>query len=169
MKNLIIMLVTASLLGCISLPEKVEPVSEFNTDKYMGTWYEIARLDHWFERDLTQVTANYELQDNGTVKVVNRGFNTEKNEWSEAIGKAKFVGDSRTGHLKVSFFGPFYGSYAVFELGESYEYAFIAGNDTDYLWFLARTPQVSDSMKQHFISTASELDFPVDRLIFVDQ
>ncbi|TCS43324.1 lipocalin family protein [Reinekea marinisedimentorum] len=168
MKNLLTILLTATLFSCVSVPENVEPVSDFNTQQYMGTWYEIARLDHWFERDLNQITATYELQENGTVKVLNRGFNTEKDKWSEANGKAKFVGESSTGHLKVSFFGPFYGSYVVFELGDDYDYAFITGNDTDYLWFLSRTPTVSDEMKAYFINRVTELGFPADELIFVE-
>jgi apolipoprotein D and lipocalin family protein len=167
MKQQLIIFITAILAGCVSIPDNVTPVTEFETEKYMGTWYEIARLDHWFERDLDQVTANYKLQDNGTVQVINRGFDGNKQEWKEAVGKAKFVDDINTGYLKVSFFGPFYGAYVVFELGENYDYAFVAGNDTDYLWFLSRTPEVSEAMQQHFISKASELGFPTDELIFV--
>ncbi|WP_082888473.1 lipocalin family protein [Marinobacter sp. LQ44] len=111
------------LTGCTGLPKGIEPVTGFDQDRYLGTWYEIARLDHSFERSLSQVTADYTLNDDGSIKVINRGYNAEKGEWKEAQGRAKFVGDSEVGHLKVSFFGPFYASYVVFELDDDYSTA----------------------------------------------
>lgn len=94
-------------------------------------WYEIARLDHSFERGLEQVTAEYSLREGGGVQVKNRGFSNKKNKWSEAEGKAFFVGKASEGYLKVSFFGPFYGSYVVFELDkDNYQYAFVSGRAT---------------------------------------
>jgi apolipoprotein D and lipocalin family protein len=111
-----ITLVTGLLQSCTGTPEGVEVVTDFELDRYLGTWYEIARLDHSFERGLSNVTANYSMRDDGGVKVVNRGFNTEKSEWDEATGKAYFVGESDIGQLKVSFFGPFYGGYNIVEL-----------------------------------------------------
>ncbi|MFA0071671.1 lipocalin family protein, partial [Vibrio breoganii] len=109
-----------------------------------GTWYEVARLDHSFERGLSNISAEYSLRDDGGVKVVNRGYSLEKGEWNEAEGKAYFVEESDQGYLKVSFFGPFYGAYVVFELDkEGYQYAFVSGPDTDYLWLLSRTPEVA--------------------------
>src|SRR5690554_7009160 len=104
-----------TLSACTGLPSGIEPVTGFDQDRYLGTWYEIARLDHSFERGLSRVTAEYTLNDDGSIRVINRGYNTEKGAWKEAEGRAKFVGDSEVGHLKVSFFGPFYASYVVFE------------------------------------------------------
>ncbi|WP_445468635.1 lipocalin family protein [Marinobacter shengliensis] len=112
------------LSGCTGLPKGIEPITGFDQDRYLGTWYEIARLDHSFERGLSQVTAEYTLNNDGSIKVINRGYNAEKGEWKEAQGRAKFVGDSNVGHLKVSFFGPFYGSYVVFGLDEDYSTAY---------------------------------------------
>jgi apolipoprotein D and lipocalin family protein len=155
--------------GCIGVPEGIRPVEGFKIDRYLGQWYEIARLDHSFERDLEQISAEYNLRDDGGVKVINRGLNTKKQEWSEANGKAFFVDDKNTGHLKVSFFGPFYGSYIIFELGENYEYAFITSSDKSYLWLLSRTPKIEADLMAHFIKTISELGFDKDALIFVDQ
>lgn len=129
------------LTGCLGMPDTVQPVEKFELDRYLGKWYEIARLDHSFERGLEQVTAEYSLRDDGGVSVVNRGYSTEKEEWSEAEGKAYFARSPDEGYLKVSFFGPFYGSYVVFELDqENYQYAFVSGPNHEYLWLLARTP-----------------------------
>lgn len=158
------------LSACTGLPEGVEPVNKFEPDRYLGTWYEIARLDHGFERGMAHVTAEYSLQDDGGIRVVNKGYDTGSGEWKEAEGKAYFVGSRDEGHLKVSFFGPFYGSYAIFELDRSdYQYAFVSGNSTNYLWLLARTPYISDDVLQSFISQSRSLGFPVGELIFVEQ
>ena len=128
------------------MPENVEPVDEFEVDRYLGRWYEIARLDHSFEKGLSQVTATYSPRKDGGIKVINRGYSAEKQQWKEAEGKAYFVGSNDEAYLKVSFFGPFYGSYVVFELDKKdYQYAFSSGPDNDYLWLLARTPNVDSA------------------------
>lgn len=166
-------LLTSCLNGCLGMPERVEPVDEFDLDRYLGKWYEIARLDHSFERGLDRVTAEYSLRDDGGVRVINRGYATADDEWQEAEGRAYFVRDRDEAYLKVSFFGPFYGSYVVFELDETrvpdYQYAFISGNTTSYLWLLARTPTVSEDLLTRFKQRAGELGFDTDELIFVDQ
>lgn len=157
------------LTGCTGLPDGIAPVRGFELQPYLGKWYEIARLDHSFERGLQQVTATYSLRDDGGVRVINRGFNTEDKAWSEAEGRAYFVGPADVGHLKVSFFGPFFGSYVIFELGESYDYVFLTGNSREYLWLLARTPQVDDALYRHFLDRAAQLGFDTTSLIRVDQ
>ncbi|WP_226703361.1 lipocalin family protein [Microbulbifer elongatus] len=157
------------LSACTGIPEGVEPINDFELNRYLGKWYEIARLDHSFERGLSRVTADYTLRDDGGVRVLNRGFAAEKSEWQEAEGKAYFIGAPNVGHLKVSFFGPFYGSYIIFELDESYRYAMVAGPSKSYLWLLSRTPTVSKAVKARFIKRAGELGFDTDALIFVDQ
>lgn len=158
------------LTGCLGFPEGVKPVQNFELDRYRGKWFEIARLDHSFERGLEQVTAEYSVRENGGVRVINRGFNIEDGEWKEAEGKAFFVNSPDQGYLKVSFFGPFYGSYVVFELDQQgYQYAFVSGPDTSYLWFLSRTPEVDDSMIQRFIEQANRLGFATEQLIFPRQ
>ena len=158
------------LAACLGMPQGVRPVAGFELERYLGKWYEIARLDHSFERGLTRVTAEYSLREDGGVRVINRGFSAAKQEWNEAEGKAYFVEGEDQGYLKVSFFGPFYGSYVVFELDrEAYQYAFIAGPDTSYLWLLARTPVVSDEVLRRFTERAAELGFATDSLILVAQ
>jgi len=166
-------LMSAALLpllgGCIGLPAGVEPVKPLELPRYLGKWYEIARLDHSFERGMEQTSAEYSLRDDGGVRVLNRGFKTAKQKWSSAEGKAYFVRGQDEGFLKVSFFGPFYGAYAVFELDSAYTHAFISGGSTDYLWLLARTPTVDDSIKARFVERSRALGFPVDQLIWVKQ
>ncbi len=164
--------VTAWLIflgACTGIPEGIEPVTGFDQQRYLGSWHEVARLDHSFERGLTQVSAQYSIRDDGAIRVLNRGLDNEIGEWSEAEGVAKFVGSSDVAHLKVSFFGPFYGSYIVFELGDDYEYAFVSGFNTDYLWLLSRTPDVSDVLKADFIARAVEFGFDADELIWLGQ
>lgn len=156
--------------GCAAAPDGVEPVSGFELDRYLGTWYEIARLDHRFERGLRNVTAEYRMREDGGVKVVNRGFNTDEGEWESAAGKAYFVGDESTGQLKVSFFGPFYGGYNIVALDhDNYQYALVAGPNRDYLWVLSRTPELEADILLQLLEKARELGFPVDDLIYVEQ
>ncbi|GEK12224.1 lipocalin [Aliivibrio fischeri] len=158
------------LNGCLGMPKGVEPVTGFELNRYLGTWYEIARLDHSFEDGLSQVSAEYSINEDGSVKVINRGFSDQDQQWSEALGKAKFVNGSDEGYLKVSFFGPFYGSYVVFELDkENYQYAFVSGPDLDYLWLLSRTKKVDQEVIERFVSTAQSLGFKTNELIFVEQ
>jgi apolipoprotein D and lipocalin family protein len=135
----------------------------------MGKWYEIARLDHSFERGLTQVTANYTLQDDGGVRVLNRGYSEKEKAWKEAVGRAYFAGRPDQGYLKVSFFGPFYGSYVVFELDhENYQYSLVCGPDKSYLWLLARSSKIEQQLKEILIAKAAALNFDTSKLIFVD-
>lgn len=158
------------LTGCVGMPEKVTAVDSFELDRYLGKWYEIARLDHSFERGMTHVSAEYSMRDDGGVKVLNQGYLVEDDEWRSAEGKAYFVDSQDLGYLKVSFFGPFYGSYIVFELEqENYDYAFVSGPNHSYLWFLSRSPKVSEALKQKFISQANQLGFDTEQLIWVDQ
>jgi len=155
--------------GCRGLPEGVHPVKGFDLNNYMGKWYEIARLDHSFEHGLNRVTAEYSLRNDGGVKVVNKGFSFTKKKWKDAEGKAYFVRDRDEGYLKVSFFGPFYGSYVIFELDtDKYQYAFVTSSNTSYLWLLARTPSVSKELVERFVERSRELGFNTDDLIFVE-
>ena len=159
-----------AVAGCIGTPDGIEPVDDFDAQRYLGTWYEIARLDHRFERDLSRVTARYSRRDDGAVRVINRGFDGEEGQWSEIEGVARFVDSEDQGHLKVSFFGPFYASYVVFGLDrENYDYAFVSGFNRDYLWLLAREPFVDQGLRERFVARARELGFDTSELIWVDQ
>lgn len=169
MRILTALLLTIFVSGCTGIPEGVTPVSDFDIGRYLGKWYEIARLDHSFERGLEQVTAGYSLRDDGGVDVINRGYSAETGEWDEAHGKAYFVRSANEGYLKVSFFGPFYGSYIIFVLDSDYRYAFVCGPDKSYLWLLARTPAVPDTVIDQFIETSKALGFDTAQLIFPRQ
>lgn len=168
MRNISIVLALL-FTGCVGIPENVTPVDHFRLEKYLGDWYEIARLDHSFERDLTRVTANYSLQDDGGIRVLNRGYSEKEKRWKEAEGKAYFVRGTDQGYLKVSFFGPFYGSYIVFELDhENYQYSLVSGPDKSYLWILARNPEMKKDLMESLIAKAAALGFDTGKLIFVD-
>ncbi|NMH60952.1 lipocalin family protein [Alteromonas ponticola] len=162
---LMIMLVS----GCTGVPDNIKPVSNFELQRYLGKWYEIARLPHRFEDGLHKVTAHYSLREDGGVKVVNRGYHVEDQQWDEAEGKAYFVDDENTGHLKVSFFGPFYASYVIITLDENYEYAMVTGPDRDYLWLLSRTPTLGKETVARLVEQAASMGYAVDDLIFVEQ
>jgi apolipoprotein D and lipocalin family protein len=169
MKKISILVLVIFLSGCLGMPSTVDPIEDFEIDRYLGKWYEIARLDHSFERGLEQITATYSLREDGGVSVINRGYNKLENEWKEAEGKAYFVNEKTEGYLKVSFFGPFYGSYVIFDIDrENYEYAFVSGPDLSYLWLLSRTPDIKPEVIEKFKAKAKALGFNIDKLIFVD-
>ena len=169
LRSYLLLLFSLLLSACTGLPEGVRPVDGFDVNNYLGKWYEIARLDHSFERGLDQVTAEYSLRDDGGIKVINRGFDAENNKWKDVEGKAFFVSGETEGHLKVSFFGPFYSSYVVFELDKAgYQYAFVAGYNKSYLWLLSRTPVVTDELIDRFVQTSMGLGFDADSLVFVE-
>jgi len=167
--NKLLILLAVFIIGCTAIPEGVKPVANFKVEKYLGKWYEIARLDHSFEQGLTRVTANYTLREDGGLRVINRGYSAKENRWKEAEGKAYFVKGSDQGYLKVSFFGPFYGAYIVFELDhENYQYSLVSGPDRSYLWLLARGPEIGEDIKHILIAKAKALGFDTSKLIYVN-
>lgn len=157
-----------ALMGCTGIPEGIDPVENFELEPYLGTWYEIARLDHRFERGLSNVTANYSLREDGGIRVLNRGYRAESGQWDKAEGKGYFIGDPGVGRLKISFFGPFYGAYNIFELGDDYEYSMVAGPDRSYLWILAREPSLPEAMLDDLLSKAEAAGYDTSELIFVE-
>lgn len=156
------------LQGCMSVPKGVEPIRDFVLEDYLGTWYEVARLDHRFERGLSHVSATYTLRPDGLVQVFNRGWREDDQEWTSITGSAKWADDSRRGHLGVSFFGPFRFSYVVFDWDRDAGTAFVSGPDHDTLWLLARTPDVSEETRQRFITVAQDSGFDLEELIWVE-
>ncbi|MDT8879548.1 lipocalin family protein [Halomonas saccharevitans] len=167
-------LITTALLGlglagCTGLPEGTRAVTGFTLDRYLGQWYEIARLDHSFEEGLDCVTADYSRREESGVRVINRGVDLAAGEENVAEGKAYPIGEPGQGRLKVSFFGPFYAGYNVLALDEAYDWALVAGPDRDYLWILSRTPDMEPATYQTLVERARALDFPVEGLIEVEQ
>lgn len=175
MHKITVIFCTLLLTACLGIPDNVKVVQSVDASQYLGTWYEIARLEQSFEKGLTQITATYSKNADGSIKVINRGFNAKTNTWKVAEGKAYFIDppnadNTNTGKLKVSFFGPFYGAYNIIELDKPYyNYVMICGPDKSYLWILSRTPQLTYPIKQHLIAQAKELGFDTDKLIHVEQ
>ncbi|CNJ04069.1 MULTISPECIES: outer membrane lipoprotein Blc [Yersinia] len=168
--KLSVLMATLLSVACsVTPPKDVKIVDNFQLPRYLGTWYEIARLDHSFERGLDHVTANYSLRDDGGVKVINRGYNANKQQWQESVGKAYFIGSPQQASLKVSFFGPFYGGYNVIDLDDEYQHALIAGPNRDYLWILSRTPTIDSQTRDRLVAVAKNYGFPVEDLIWVKQ
>lgn len=159
------------LAGCSAkTPEHVKPVTDFDGQRYLGTWYEIARINNRFEKGLSRVTATYSARGDGGITVVNRGFEAATGQWKESVGKAFFVDGKDKGNLKVSFFGPFYGAYVVFELErEGYQYALISGPDTSYFWLLSRTPTMDAVLRGQLIDKAVSKGFRREDILLVDQ
>ncbi|MDD2559098.1 MAG: lipocalin family protein [Bacteroidales bacterium] len=166
--QLLLMFLMAGLYACSSTPDSIVAIENFDKAKYLGKWYEIARIDFKFEKDLNNTTAEYSLNDNGTIKVDNRGYNTVKEEWEQAIGKAKFVGDETVARLKVSFFGPFYSGYNVIALDDDYRYALVAGENFDYLWILSRENTIPGYIEENYLQIAEDAGFDTSRLLWVE-
>jgi apolipoprotein D and lipocalin family protein len=162
----------ALIIGASSykfIPKGVEAVKDFDQKKYLGTWYEIARLDYKWEKGLDHVSATYSLNENGSVRVDNKGYDVKKNQWKESVGRAKPVDDPTEGRLKVSFFGPFYAGYNVVAIDTNYKYALVIGGKTDYMWLLSREKTMPEDIKQQYLEKAKDLGVQTDNLIWVNQ
>jgi apolipoprotein D and lipocalin family protein len=165
---IVVNILATLILGCTGVPKGLEPVSEFDGARYMGKWYEIARLDHSFEKDLSNVSAMYTAKENGEIAVLNRGYNEKTGEWEQVEGKARFVGNETIGSLKVSFFGPFYGGYHVIELDRlNYSYAMVSGPSRSYLWILSRDTVLGEAIYSRLVARAGESGFDTSALIRV--
>lgn len=157
------------LTGCTGTPDGIEPVEGFEPKRYLGQWYEIARLPHSFEEGLSKVSATYSQRDDGGIDVVNRGYHAGAGEWREAEGKAYFTGPQSVASLKVSFFGPFYSGYHVIALDkDNYQWALVCGYNRDYLWILARSPQMPQALRAQLVERADQMGFDTEQLIFVE-
>lgn len=166
MKKLLVLIFTL-LTSCTGIPDGVTAIDGFEVNRYLGTWYEIARLDHRFERGLNNISATYSLRNDGGINVLNKGWNQEKGVWEQAVGKAYFIDKPDKGRLKVSFFGPFYGGYNIIALDkENYAYSMITGPDKSYFWILSRSKQLPKVTLERLIETAKQQGFATDKLIF---
>jgi apolipoprotein D and lipocalin family protein len=163
------LMLISGLTSCAPTTANIPAVKEFEPEKYLGTWYEIARLPNSFEKGLSDITATYKLRKDGGIDVLNRGYNTGKMQWSEVSGKAYFTGERNTGELEVTFFWPFYGAYKIIHLDKNYRYAMVTSNRMTYLWILSRTPEMPANIKSQFVQQAAALGFPVAQLIFVER
>lgn len=160
--------IAISVVGCTGIPKGLEPVTAFQAERYLGKWYEIARLDHSFERGLSNVSATYTTGENGDIRVENRGFDVKTGTWKQIQGRARFLEGDTVGSLKVSFFGPFYGGYHIIALDrQNYRYAMVAGPSRSYFWILSRSKTLEDSIYRELIARADEWGFDTTKLIRV--
>jgi apolipoprotein D and lipocalin family protein len=165
--SITIIIVASMLFSCSTIPEGATAVQPFDKSKYLGKWYEIARLDFKFERNLNNTTAEYSLNNNSTIKVLNKGYDTTTNKWKSATGIAKFVKDENVAMLKVSFYGPFYSGYNVIAIDKEYKYALIAGKNLKYLWILSRDTTIPDDVKKNYLELAKSVGYKINDLIWV--
>lgn len=161
----LLLMATVLLSGCLAPPRGITPVTPFVLERYLGTWHELARLDHRFERGLTRVSAQYVLRDDGAVTVINRGYRAAEGTWDEARGLARFQGERDTGSLKVSFFGPFYGGYHIARLDPDYQWSLVIGPSRDYFWILSRQQVIPEAAYQQLVAQAAELGIDTRQLI----
>lgn len=169
--SIFIIVLSLSLLKSCSaeIPAKAEAVKNFDSDRYLGKWYEIARIDFKYEKDLDQVTANYSKKENGRIKVDNQGYNYVEKKWKQSIGEAKFVGSEKEARLKVSFFKPFWAGYNVIKISNDYQYALVAGKNLDYLWILSREKTIPAQVKNEYLKHAQNIGYDTSRLVWVKQ
>lgn len=166
---LLVSLFSIGLNACSNEQLNNSTVSELDLNRYVGKWYEIARYDHIFERGLVGCTANYTLQDNGYIKVVNAGYKkTLDGKYDESIGKARRPNVNEQGKLEVAFFANFYADYYVLELAPDYRYALVGSKTDRYLWILSRTPQMEQVDIDFLLKRAKERGYNVDKLIWVE-
>lgn len=169
MKYLVLVFSVFTFLSCKTIPKDVKPVAPFDIKRYSGTWYEIGRKDHKFEKGLIKVTATYVVDEKGKVRVTNKGYNVFSGKWKEVKGKAKLVNEGKEGRLKVSFFGPFYSPYTVIAIDADYENAMVIGKDKAFLWLLSKKPEMSGEIKQRYLQIAEEYKIKTDNIIWVKQ
>ena len=172
MKRIISLALVSALFPMLSNAQSPQfdnlPVKSFDLSRYLGTWYEIARFDHSFERGMENVTAEYSLKDDGTVKVLNSGLKKGKPKVAE--GKARQPDPKgNPAHLEVSFFLFFYSDYNILMLDDLYHVALVGSSSPDYLWILSRTPEISDIVKKALLDEATRRGYDITRLIWVDQ
>ncbi|MCF7816576.1 MAG: lipocalin family protein [Kiritimatiellales bacterium] len=164
----VLLLSLAALAGCKSTSD-LDVVSGFDAARYLGTWYEAVRYPHRFEKGLSSVSAEYSRHADGTIKVVNRGFDDAKHEWKSIEGVAKPKGDPTRGWLKVSFFKPFYASYKIIHLNADYTQAIVTGPTYGYFWILVRDPSLPEAELDKLIRLAEKAGFDPARMQIVDQ
>lgn len=169
MKKLFLLLF-AFLSGCTGVPQGLSVVDDFSLERYLGTWYEVARLDNRFEKELEPVSASYSPAPDGSVRVINRGYDVKKQEWKTIEGRAVFADEKQQdkGALKVSFFGPFYASYNVIALDrENYSWALVCGRDKSYFWILSKRQDMDPALLKELVQKAASLGFDTARIRYV--
>ena len=166
--SLCILSVIALFYSCATIPQGVPVIEKFEKARYLGKWYEVARFDFAFEKNLNNTTAEYSLREDGKIAVKNRGYNYVTKKWQEANGKARFKGLDTRAELEVSFFGPFYAAYNVVALDKDYKYALVAGSSLKYLWILSRTKTIPEDVRKNYINIAIALGYDINKLLWIE-
>lgn len=156
------------ITGCAEKDPRIQSVDNLNLQQYLGKWYEIARYEHFFEKNCKNVNATYSIKENSNIKVINRCEDITTNEKKEAVGEAKKV-DNKNSKLKVTFFWPFYGDYWVIMLADDYSYAVVSEPTKEYLWILSRTKKLPKKTVENILEKLKKLDFDTDKLIWTIQ
>lgn len=168
--TLLVVSLSYLMFGKLGIPDGVTAVTPFDLKRIQGDWYEIARLDHGFEKGLSHVRNHYEIGTDGEFKLENQAFDLRHGTWQNTTGKGALIGDPAVGRLKISYFGPFYGSFNIIALDEKdYKWMMATGPSTHYLWILARDKALDDAVMQNLIRKAVGLGFKLEKLIYVDQ
>lgn len=148
----------------------LETVSQVDLTRYMGTWYEIARFPHRFEKGCVAAKATYALRDDGAVDVLNEcRLDCFDGPAKTAKGTARVVDKATKAKLKVAFFWPFYGEYWIIDLGDEYDYAVVGHPGRKYLWILSRKPVMDDVLYRHLLDRVSAKGYDVSRLVKTPQ
>lgn len=151
------------------VPQGVHPVEHFDIARYLGKWYELARIEHSFEKGLQRTQAEYSLSRTGGIHVTNRGYDPKRGEWKVSHGKAKPTVAADIAALKVSFFGPFYGGYNVVALDDNYQWAMVIGSSLEYFWILSRTPSLPSGVEERLMHQAQLLGVDTQKVLWVHQ
>ena len=165
---ILVLSVCWTAVSCSTIPDGVTAVRPFDAEKYLGTWYEIARIDFKYERGLNNTTAEYSMNSDGSIRVVNRGYDYTNKKWKQAVGRAKFTKDRDAAMLEVSFFGPFYSGYNVIAIDAEYSYALVAGQSRDYLWILSRSKTIPDKIRREYLEKAERMGFDTSVLLWIE-
>ncbi|SEA36274.1 apolipoprotein D and lipocalin family protein [Arachidicoccus rhizosphaerae] len=148
-------------------PRKAEPIKDFDLYNYLGNWYEIARLDHRFEKHMTNVMASYSVNEDGNIRIINSGYQAKKDKWEKVEAVGKFRGSEHEGALKVSFFTPIYEGYNIISIDDNYKYALIAGRNLEYLWILSREKSIPQNIKNNYLKLAELIGYNISKLTWV--
>ena len=167
MKKIFLLAFVVSLFGACDAADKLDnsTVKSVDLNRYLGSWFEIAKYDHYFERDLDYAMARYTLRDDGKIDVLNTGIKDGRAKDAKGIAKTTDV----PGLLRVSFFGPFFGDYRIMMLDEDYQYVLVGGSTDKYLWILSRTPQLDDATLSLILAEADRRGYDTSKLIWVKQ
>lgn len=167
-----VLLVTSAaylMFGKLGIPEGMNAVTPFDIKRFEGTWYEIARLDHGFEKNMTHVSYTYTLTEGDDFKVENKAFDTKQGQWHSSAGKGGLVESPNIGRLKISYFGPFYGSFNIIAMDPNYGWAMVTGPNARYFWILSRNKTLDNKIMQDLVRKAVSMGFKLEKLIQVDQ